>query len=201
MTRLTYIYFIAPIGGGPIKIGCSESPPRRLENLMAWSPYPLEILASAPGNLSDERAVHFAFLKHWAQREWFRAVPEIYALINEIRATGILPEAFKGNINTRGLPHKSPGGASWSPETRAKISALHKARWASIRAGRAARPEVEAFLLKTGIAPTELSNSAGVHSWVAGGILDGHQYAGEYADKILAYIRDHAALQSPQGAA
>lgn len=193
MSARTYIYFIAPIGGGPIKIGCSACPPNRLDQLMAWSPYPLEILATAPGTMNDERAIHSAFLKHWAQREWFRSAPEIYALINEVRATGEIPAAFKGTKETKGLRRSSRTGG-WTPEQRAKASVVHKQRWDGLRAGRAARPEIEAFLLKTGMTPTELGKAIN-QPWAISGILRDNPYAGKHAADAISYIRVHDGRQ------
>lgn len=48
--RNTHVYFIKPIGmDGPIKIGCSDKPARRLITLAAWSPFGM-------GNITDPSA-------------------------------------------------------------------------------------------------------------------------------------------------
>lgn len=61
-----FVYFLKPVGmDGPIKIGCSEYPQRRLLNLMAWSPFPLELLAQIDGDESVERRFHAAFQHLW----------------------------------------------------------------------------------------------------------------------------------------
>lgn len=87
-----FIYFFAPVGGGPIKIGCSESALTRLKILAGWSPLPLTLLATAPGRIRDEGHIHSLFQKHWSHREWFNPAPEIFALIEEIKTTGELPQ-------------------------------------------------------------------------------------------------------------
>lgn len=65
------IYFIAPIGGGPIKIGLSRRPAKRLTQMQPHSPFLLEILLVFPGNEVVERDLHLRFSDEHAHGEWF----------------------------------------------------------------------------------------------------------------------------------
>jgi hypothetical protein len=83
----SFVYFIKPIGmDGPIKIGCSVDPEIRLSNLMVWSPFPLEIVATIPGGYSLERNVHECFADAHSHKEWFRAIPRLQTFINGLQA-------------------------------------------------------------------------------------------------------------------
>ena len=90
------VYFIKPIGmDGPIKIGCSNKPGNRLIALSAWSPFPLEIIGSVPGDFADEQFIHRCFLDLHSHREWFRSSGELRDAINKIIADGSLDELRK----------------------------------------------------------------------------------------------------------
>lgn len=83
---MSRVYFIRPIGQeGPVKIGCSADPIKRLKQLMIWSPLPLEIAAAFPGNHSDEAAMQGMFAGQRSHGEWFRASDRLSALIASIR--------------------------------------------------------------------------------------------------------------------
>ena len=69
--RSKRVYFIQPIGGGPIKIGCAANVERRLAHLQAFSPAPLRILGSLPGGVALERELHVRFSEHRLHGEWF----------------------------------------------------------------------------------------------------------------------------------
>lgn len=86
-----FVYFLQPVTGGPIKIGCSLIPENRLVSLMAWSPHPLKLLAKAPGSMALEGELHKRFKAHRSHGEWFRPAPELLALIDEVIATGVVP--------------------------------------------------------------------------------------------------------------
>lgn len=86
------VYFLRPIGkNGPIKIGCSMHPIKRLRTVEIWSPQKLEIAASAPGSHFHENALHHRFANQRLHGEWFKASAELTALIDSVIATGALP--------------------------------------------------------------------------------------------------------------
>lgn len=81
------IYFLRPVGmDGPIKVGCSALSHKRLYMMALWSPFPLEIVAEAPGNFDMEWGLHWLFKKDRLHHEWFRASPALLAIVNGLRA-------------------------------------------------------------------------------------------------------------------
>lgn len=85
------VYFAQPFGGGPIKIGVSKDPVRRVRSLSGPSGIPIEIKATAPGGVFLEGYLHYKFRVHRLRWEWFRPVPEIYELIEAVRVNGHVP--------------------------------------------------------------------------------------------------------------
>jgi len=80
-----HIYFMRPIGqDGPIKIGSSRAPERRLATYMEWSPYPLEIVVSMPGDMRTEWAIHRCFADAHSHDEWFRPIPRLLAAVERL---------------------------------------------------------------------------------------------------------------------
>ena len=90
-----YVYFIRPTSQpGPIKIGCSTIPARRLTTLGIWSPFPLEIIAVAPGTLATEKMLHDRFAEDRWHHEWFHASPRLAAFVNDLKRNVPLAEAL-----------------------------------------------------------------------------------------------------------
>lgn len=83
----SFVYFMRPIGAdGPVKIGCSVAPDSRIKTYQAWSPVPLELVATIPGKWAIEWAFHARFAHLRTHHEWFRASPELTETIEAIRA-------------------------------------------------------------------------------------------------------------------
>ena len=81
------VYFMRQVGTkGPVKIGCSDSPANRLDQLSVWSPAVLEIAASFPGSFRDEMSLHTMFAESLSHHEWFRWSPELEAVIQSVLA-------------------------------------------------------------------------------------------------------------------
>jgi hypothetical protein len=81
------VYFIRPVGQeGPVKIGCSEWPFKRLDTLMSWSPVPLEVAVDVPGCMKLEKRFHSMFVSDWMHREWFKGSPRLTAVIDRLKA-------------------------------------------------------------------------------------------------------------------
>jgi hypothetical protein len=97
--HLTDVYFIRPIGGGPVKIGVSRYPRLRLYEFMTWAPVPLEIAATINGPRSLEKRFHARFRHLHSHREWFRASPELDDVIDEINAGTFDTSALPASIN------------------------------------------------------------------------------------------------------
>lgn len=82
-----HVYFIRPVGmAGPVKIGHSICPESRLLTLAVWSPVPLEIAATTPGDVTLERKFHNLLADHWSHYEWFRDAPEVSAVVADVAA-------------------------------------------------------------------------------------------------------------------
>lgn len=89
------VYFLRPVGmKGPIKIGYSDQPKRRLKEMMMWSPIPLELFAVVPGDRGLEGSLHRAFRDAKSHWEWFRPIPELIEAINRMKAGVHPPDAF-----------------------------------------------------------------------------------------------------------
>lgn len=144
MSAATFVYFIAPIGGGRIKIGCSASPVKRLGELAAWSPTPLEILATAPGSLRDEAQIHNLVKESWSHKEWFNPSAEIWRIISDIKQLGHLPDyaIATGPVRNFRGPIKKPSNVR-TPEWRAAHGEMIRRGWELRRkrlAAESARP-------------------------------------------------------------
>ena len=88
------VYFMRRSDGvGPVKIGCSQWPEKRLAMFQIWSPEPLEIVATANGTFNDERRLHRQFEQFRLHSEWFEAAPPVLAMLARVAATGALPPA------------------------------------------------------------------------------------------------------------
>jgi hypothetical protein len=148
MRRATYIYFIAPVGGGRIKIGVSTQPIQRLMNLSYWSPVPLEILATVSGTIRDEGHIHYLFKDAWSHHEWFNPCAAIWALIADIRQLGRLPDYAVStgpveNIRTAlGIRIYKPSQIR-TPEWRKRHGDMMRRAWAKKRAS-ASAPQASA---------------------------------------------------------
>ena len=81
------VYFIKPIGmAGPVKIGGSCHPDKRVGSLADWSPFPLEVIATIEGDYVTERRFHALFEAFHYHREWFHGHADIFAAVAQINA-------------------------------------------------------------------------------------------------------------------
>lgn len=121
MYDAAYVYFIRPVGmRGPVKIGCSTLPERRLKDLMIWSPFELEVAARLAGNIRVEQQFHAKFQHLHTHGEWFRPDQELCETIRVIRA---------GAFDLSSLPKaKRLYAAKWSDEQRKHASLSHRIR-------------------------------------------------------------------------
>lgn len=138
-----FVYFMKPIGmDGPIKIGCSSVTAKRLEDLSVWSPFPLEIVATAKGGYDLEQKLHGRFAFAHSHREWFEPAPELVAAIAAIASGVPIDRAVDlskvtGSIRTGGkgariVPEYRKGLRSYSARVRharARVRATGVANW------------------------------------------------------------------------
>jgi hypothetical protein len=72
-SRPSYVYFIQAQEGGPVKIGWTYNPVRRLKDLQSASPYKLVIRKLVPGTQRLEHYLHQRYESHRLEGEWFEA--------------------------------------------------------------------------------------------------------------------------------
>ncbi len=65
------VYFAQAASGGPIKIGVSRDPVRRVRALSIGSPDAIELLATLPGGVWLEGKLHEYFADYRLHGEWF----------------------------------------------------------------------------------------------------------------------------------
>lgn len=94
MRKGHWIYFLGTDGFGLVKIGLTCNVEKRIGNLVSSSPVKLSLLATAPGNRNSENAIHTAFRHLRSHSEWFHADSNLTALIDQVRADGVLPPQF-----------------------------------------------------------------------------------------------------------
>ena len=78
-----YIYFIAD-EDGYIKIGHAGHPQARLKSLQTASRQELRLLATTPGAVADEKALHAKFSDDHVRGEWFKPSRELCEYIQEV---------------------------------------------------------------------------------------------------------------------
>lgn len=78
------VYFIQPVDGGPVKIGKSEDPRKRLREIQTGHPAKLQIVGLIDGDESLERELHRKFAHLRLEGEWFALENDLLEYINEI---------------------------------------------------------------------------------------------------------------------
>ncbi len=78
------IYFVQIVDDGPIKIGYSRKPLRRVRNLQASNPYTLFVVGLLIGNRDIEASLHQRFAEYWIGGDWFRAGARLLKYIDSL---------------------------------------------------------------------------------------------------------------------
>lgn len=92
--RTGFTYFIAPVGGGCVKIGFTENDVAwRLRALQIGSPVRLEVAGFVRGPIFFERWFHTALKADRSHGEWFHPTSRVMATIALAVATGDLDSA------------------------------------------------------------------------------------------------------------
>lgn len=155
MAAPDHLYFVrAADGVGPVKIGRSASPQKRLNGINTGSPHRLVIAAIAEGWGDYERRFHAMFSGARMHREWFAPTPEMDATISAINT---------GTFDLTALP----------PPKDSRRAVPH-----SVRAMKPIDPTVQAIHARVkaaGIRPTHLMKRAGMRTqtwadWQGGAI-------------------------------
>lgn len=80
-----HVYFIRPVGMvGPIKIGTTLLPMKRLDKLTHWSPFPLELIGAVTGGHFHETFLHNRFANQHSHKEWFHSSPLLLQTIGRL---------------------------------------------------------------------------------------------------------------------
>lgn len=78
------IYFVQPVGGGPVKIGYTSGPVFvRLKEMQTGSPVPLTVLGVVDGDVRAERRLHARFATSRLHGEWFAVSDDLLAVIRD----------------------------------------------------------------------------------------------------------------------
>jgi hypothetical protein len=86
MRKPGFIYFATcDRDNFPIKIGFAVDVDARLASLQCALPYQLIILATMPGMISDELALHIGFSQYRLLGEWFERSQELMDYIGKIK--------------------------------------------------------------------------------------------------------------------
>lgn len=174
------VYFIKPIGmAGPVKIGCSDKPVRRLSQLLAWSPFPLEICAVIDGDFEVESRFHAAFEQYHTHREWFASADEITACIVAINA---------GTFDIASLPapaslKRAERGTGETPKY------LHAGIASQLAADLAS--DIEAFSASHGIGPSTICGMAVGDPCLYRQLHRGRDVRPSTAAKVRAFMVSH----------
>jgi len=78
---LDMVYFIQCGKGGPIKIGYSTDPWRRLDYMQVCCPYELTLIAVLPGDAAKERQIQGWYEHCRIRGEWYKPRVELVTFI------------------------------------------------------------------------------------------------------------------------
>jgi hypothetical protein len=84
-----YTYFVSLLDRGRVrfvKIGASDDPTRRVEDLRTACPFELHLVAAVPELLCGERQLHRHFRAIRRHREWFAATKRLRRFLDEVLA-------------------------------------------------------------------------------------------------------------------
>ena len=106
-----FVYFIrVDTVDGPIKIGRSLDPAKRLGELATQIPWGVTLLAQVSGDWAMERNIQDCFADAHMRGEWFRPIPRLLEAIERIQAGSPAHEAIDLSArlgNTLGLTIKA----------------------------------------------------------------------------------------------
>lgn len=80
----TYIYVIQEGEDGPIKLGCSKHPRKRMQELQVGNPNRLHLILQRKGDRLDEKRLHHMLSVHHLSGEWFEYCFPVRTIIEEL---------------------------------------------------------------------------------------------------------------------
>lgn len=188
-----YVYFVAPVGGGPIKIGFSGKPVVRLSGLISWSPVPLEMLAYAPGFACDEKATQNLFLCQHLRNEWFKPSAALLGLIERVKADGKLPQECRGVRETKHLIRHGKKRSKYLDTPRTRARSADPRGWGYVNACKALIVELLQVQISSALSDKELALATGVPALTDVLHSDGPYFTDAEFEKIEAFIGRHPA--------
>lgn len=188
-----YVYFVAPVGGGPIKIGFSGNPTNRMAGLISWSPVPLELLAFAPGFACDEKATQNLFLAQHQRNEWFQPSAALLALIDRVKSDGKLPEECRGVRETKHLIRHGKKRAKYLDKPRARERSADPRGWWYVNDCKAIIAKLLPIQICSAFSDKELALAVGVPALTDMLHSDGPYFTDAEFAKIEAFIARNAA--------
>ena len=126
---MSVVYFMRRADGvGPVKVGFSSSPKKRLQTCACWSPYPLSIIALIEVDKKTgryiERQFHERYLGWRLHSEWHEPCSLILSDVASISA---------GTFDLTGLPTPSAGvhalRGNIGEDVAARRRAIREAAW------------------------------------------------------------------------
>lgn len=91
-----WIYFVKARQDGPIKIGWTVDPQKRLAQLQTGSHVRLFILGTIEGSSAGESTLQKRWAQYRIRGEWFEPVPEIIEFVNIHRHRGFVEVELDG---------------------------------------------------------------------------------------------------------
>jgi hypothetical protein len=102
------IYFVQRGTDGPVKIGKAVDPHARVRALQTANPEPLTLLAVAPGNRRREAQIHRRLASFRINGEWYKPVPELFAVIDELATPEFIVRDARAYAVLRRLSEDAP---------------------------------------------------------------------------------------------
>lgn len=79
------VYFIGAMGMQAVKIGFTNSDPkRRLQELQTGNPHTLHLMVVCSGTMGQEKWLHDQFDEYWIRGEWFRLEGRVARVVSTL---------------------------------------------------------------------------------------------------------------------
>ncbi len=123
------IYFMQPVGGGPVKIGFSDDVDKRREQLERHYGRPLALLATMPGDMGIEYEIHrrFSHLR-FGRTEQFRPASDLMAFIGRPLLVDPNPETVESMVPAGPPSERNDSTVRMSRELVSRVKAVAEYR-------------------------------------------------------------------------
>lgn len=97
--RTGYVYFIQAFSGGPIKIGYSKNPQRRLAQIQTHHPEHLDLIGVVPANRGElEQRLHQELADWRLSGEWFEDSRAVCRVVEALIAPAPEGDVLHGRV-------------------------------------------------------------------------------------------------------